>query len=129
MRVDFAYYPFKNLKPRRKWEGLQVDALEDMAANKAMALIDRHEPKDALDLYFLLKKTPLTLGRLARAVHKKFGVSVDQLTLLNYALIGSKSLGRIKPLLIGDGAEKNKLIDEVVAYFSKESAEVLRSRL
>ena len=33
-----------------------VDSLDDMAANKTMAMIDRTEPKDAFDIYFILKK-------------------------------------------------------------------------
>ena len=43
--------------------------------NKLMALSDRREPKDFVDLYFAVKSRPdLDLARLVQAVEAKFGV-------------------------------------------------------
>jgi len=38
-----------------------VDSLEDIAANKIMALFDRNDPKDLVDLYFFLTKKNIKL--------------------------------------------------------------------
>jgi predicted nucleotidyltransferase component of viral defense system len=35
---------------------VRVDSEYDIAANKLMALVDRFDPKDCVDLYFLLQK-------------------------------------------------------------------------
>jgi len=43
--------------------------------NKLMALSDRREPKDFVDLYFAVKSRPdLDLARLVQATESKFGV-------------------------------------------------------
>ena len=54
VRFEFVHYQFPKLKPRKKWQGVLVDSLEDLAANKTMALVERHAPKDAVDIYFLM---------------------------------------------------------------------------
>ena len=57
LRVEFVYYNHTK-KPinrnREKYEGVYIDSLEDIAANKFFAFFDRSEPKDLLDLYFLI---------------------------------------------------------------------------
>ncbi|MBI5479160.1 MAG: nucleotidyl transferase AbiEii/AbiGii toxin family protein [Deltaproteobacteria bacterium] len=54
-RIDLAEdTPFRlaPVSPGRA-EGLDLDSLEDLAANKIAALFDRAEPKDFVDVYFL----------------------------------------------------------------------------
>ena len=51
----------------------------DIAINKLMALTDRFDPKDFVDLYFLIPKYPLSRSR--DGVAKKFGIRFDPVLL------------------------------------------------
>ena len=73
--VEFTYYPFPRSEEGLLIEGLHIDSLKDIVVNKLMALSDRREPKDFVDLYFAVKSRPdLDLARLVQAVEAKFGV-------------------------------------------------------
>jgi len=56
LKVEFTFYPFKNIAPRRKVGDLWVDSLEDIFVNKLAALADRNEVKDIMDIYFILRE-------------------------------------------------------------------------
>ncbi|MCD6133623.1 MAG: nucleotidyl transferase AbiEii/AbiGii toxin family protein [Deltaproteobacteria bacterium] len=56
LKVEFTFYPFKNVAPRRKVGDLWVDSFEDIFVNKLAALADRNEVKDIMDIYFILKE-------------------------------------------------------------------------
>ncbi len=81
LKVEFTYYPFPQLNPPQRKEGVLIDSLEDIAANKLMALIDRIEAKDFVDLYFLITKGGFTLKRIAEFVKQKFDFTLDPITL------------------------------------------------
>ena len=74
LKVEFTLYPFPHLAPAMKKEGLLVDSLLDIGANKLFALFDRNEPKDFVDLYFILKK--LSIKTLISGVKKKFDFTI-----------------------------------------------------
>jgi predicted nucleotidyltransferase component of viral defense system len=48
----------------RDFGGIRVDALENIAANKIVALFGRATPRDFVDLYFILNETDLSLDTL-----------------------------------------------------------------
>lgn len=129
VRCEFLWYNFPPLKPRRRWHGVLVDSLEDLAANKLMATMERYQPKDVVDLYFILKKTKLTLPRMLKLAGKKFGLSVSLSTCYAEILRGCKNLAAIKPLLFGSPDEQEVTIRNIQAFFSKESARCLRQEL
>lgn len=79
LKIEFTKYPFKQLEKPLKKDGILIDSLRDIAANKLMALLDRFDPKDFVDLYFLLKK--FTLRRIQRDAEKKFGTKIADLYL------------------------------------------------
>lgn len=56
LRLEFVHYEHPKLRPRKQWRGIELDSLEDIATNKVMAFFDRNDPKDLVDLYFLLTK-------------------------------------------------------------------------
>lgn len=75
LKVEFTQYPFSAVKKRRKVDGLYIDSLEDILVNKLMALSDRCDPKDYVDLYFILKGQPrFKLGKFITKAEKKFGI-------------------------------------------------------
>lgn len=81
LKVEFTSYPFAALHPRMRQGGVLVDSLEDLAANKMMALIDRVEPKDFTDLYFLLHENHITIDHIRSLVEQKFYFSINPVTL------------------------------------------------
>lgn len=75
IKLDFVYDPFKRLTRGKKIQGVRVDSLEDIGANKLMTVTQRSEIKDFVDLYFLLQK--FTFWDLFYFVRKKFRIELD----------------------------------------------------
>ncbi len=79
LKVDFGYYPYKNLEKNVIQDGLKIDSLTDIAANKLFTISQRYEVKDFVDLYFLLQK--FTVWDLLQAVKIKFRMGIEPLLL------------------------------------------------
>ncbi len=124
VKIEFARYEFKNLKPRKMWQGIFVDSLEDMAANKTMAMIDRHEPKDVFDIYFLLKRNFFKPQTLLNLVEKKFGVKFPITLFWSEAIVKARQLTELKPLLIT--SQKEKLLKEIAGFIEEQSAKTVK---
>lgn len=120
-KIEFTKYPFPQLEKVNMFEGLKVDSERDIAVNKLLTIADRFDPKDYVDLYFLLSRHPLE--DLRRGVEKKFGVKLDYLT------IGSL-FGRVKDIVALPRMVKLLSIEELKKFFSKEakklSSEILK---
>jgi predicted nucleotidyltransferase component of viral defense system len=78
-KVDFAYYPHKRLEPGKKVQNIAIDSLKDIGANKLLAVNQRVEVKDFVDLYFLLQK--FTVWDLIYGVERKFRLELDLVLL------------------------------------------------
>ncbi len=128
VRLEFVHYDFPALKPRKRWRGVLIDSLEDLAANKTMAAIERHEPKDVVDVYYLVTKRKMSLPKLLKLVNKKFGLKIDESTLLSELLHGSSRLNEIKAMLLGKSTQREKKLTQIKDYFQNLSAELLRQR-
>lgn len=128
LRLEFVYFGHRQLRPRKKWQGLTIDSLEDIAANKVMALFDRIDPKDLVDIYFLLKK--FQPKKLLELVEKKFDIVFDVSSLWSECQKGLKDLDTITPLLIAKTEdEKRKIIQEIKNYFEKQGTRYLHEML
>jgi predicted nucleotidyltransferase component of viral defense system len=55
----------------RNFGRINVDALENIAANKVLALFGRATPRDFVDLYFILNETDLSLNALLDMAKQK----------------------------------------------------------
>lgn len=126
IRFEFVHYAFPALHKRTRWRGILVDSLEDIAANKVMALLDRREPKDAVDLYYLMTKKYFTVEALIRLAQKKFEVAVDASDFWGRLLWGSKQLGEIRTILHGNPRTQARTVKKIQDYVSKQSAAALR---
>jgi hypothetical protein len=74
LRVEFVHCDFEPLEPPRPRYGrLRVDGLRDILANKLSAVVDRVEPKDFADLFFLLHRPGIDLTRGISDCRRKFG--------------------------------------------------------
>ena len=79
LKMEFTQYSFEPLDKKLKKNGIKVDSFHDIAAGKLMALLDRFDPKDFVDLYFILKKRSLAFVR--KDAEKKFGIHISNLFL------------------------------------------------
>lgn len=75
LKVDFAHQNYKRLGKREIIGGVHVDSLIDIAVNKLLTITQRSEPKDFIDLYFLLQK--FSLWDLMTGVNNKFRIEIE----------------------------------------------------
>lgn len=131
LRVEFVYYndEKKQIKERGKLLGIVVDSLEDVAANKVMAYLDRNEPKDLFDIYFLLTKGGFTPQKLLVLAAQKFGVEIPESLFWSEAFKSLPLLSELAPLLDNVVSEKKELFRQIEVYFKDGSSRFLRNNV
>lgn len=73
LRVDLGLdSPFRFLPPVVSREGVLVNSYEDLCIDKLLAYYGRAEPRDAVDLHFILQQEPLDV-LMERAAQKDSG--------------------------------------------------------
>lgn len=75
LKVEFSTYPFKSVEERTKVGRLVVDSLLNIVTGKLFALTDRYDPKDFVDLYFVLRNYDRKLDDLIRKTEERFEIS------------------------------------------------------
>jgi len=122
LRIEFVYYNHekKTLKKRKKFLGVFIDSLEDIAANKLIAFFDRSEPKDVFDLYFIFTKTKITPKKLIKLTQKKFGILVSLVDLWGKAVLIMEKMDELEPLILGEENEKKALFEKIKDYFKEQ---------
>ena len=81
LKVDFNYYPFPRINKGKKWHGLAVDSLEDIAANKIHTISTKPRERDFVDIYFIMKKENYSLRKLIDLARAKFDWPIDPIQL------------------------------------------------
>lgn len=75
LKVEFTRYPFRRIASGEQIEGVSLDSLVDILVNKLVALTDRKDPKDFVDVYAIFLGRPeLDFSRMIGAAEDKFGV-------------------------------------------------------
>lgn len=123
LQLEFVYFPFKPIGGLKliKEFNIKINSLKDLAANKILAVYERHEPKDVFDIYFILHKKRFNLKKLLEDVNKKFGVEIDEADLAAKILRGVEELKKIKPLLL----EEKDFYKEIKDFFSEKASRYL----
>lgn len=81
-KLDFGQYPFPLIEKPKQLAGLQIEALYDIAVDKAHTISVRPRLRDFVDLYFILQeKKEWNLIDLLQKAFEKFGIKVDPLQL------------------------------------------------
>ena len=108
LKVEFVRFEHPQLDERRLWNayGILVDSLNDMAANKTLALLDRQEPKDVVDLYYLMTKGGVSQESLVILLKQKFGIDYKSFSLVGDLLSASRGIGELTPLLTAPNKEE-----------------------
>jgi len=79
LKLDFSFYPYKQLEKGDPIENLPIDSLFDIATNKIVTVSQRNDVKDFVDLYYLLQK--FSLWDLISAAKLKFKLEIDPFLL------------------------------------------------
>ncbi len=85
LKVDFSYYPYKQLKPAKIDMGISIDSRFDIAVNKLVTLTQRQDIKDFVDCYFLWQQE--SFYDLIAGMEKKFRLSYDPITFASDLLM------------------------------------------
>jgi len=76
LKVDFVKDVPVHFGATREIDGLRLDSLENIGANKVLAVFGRTDAKDFIDLYWILQRTNLVFDDLyALAKEKDLGLS------------------------------------------------------
>src|SRR3990167_9977658 len=79
LKVDFLDFPYKRIEKGLIYKGVEIDSERDIGANKILTINLENNPKDYVDLYFLLKK--FTIWDFIYAVEAKFRIQLDLISL------------------------------------------------
>jgi predicted nucleotidyltransferase component of viral defense system len=79
LKIEFAFYPFQPIQKPLIQNGIRIDSFRDITAGKLMALLDRFEPKDFVDLYFILQTR--TLKQVWKDTENKFDIKIPPIFL------------------------------------------------
>ncbi|MBI5701072.1 nucleotidyl transferase AbiEii/AbiGii toxin family protein [Candidatus Saganbacteria bacterium] len=115
LKVEFSRYPFAQFNKPEIKDGIKIDSLRDISANKLMALLDRFDPKDFVDLYFILKTSKLE--NIRKDAEKKFAVKISSLFL-------GGELAKVKRIVALPKMIKQITIEELKHFFSDQAEEL-----
>ena len=111
-KIEFTKYPFKQINLPAEKDGILVDSEYDIAVNKLMTVVERFDPKDFVDLYFLLPK--YSLLELKNGVQKKFEHTLDPIFL-------GAELSKVKRIEALPKMLKSLSVDELKDFFTQEA--------
>lgn len=86
LKVDFNYYPFPRIEPGKKYKGLSIDSVYDIAVNKLHTMFMKPRSRDYVDLYFILTRENYSLDKLIIDAKTKFDWHIDKVTLASQFL-------------------------------------------
>ena len=116
----FAYYPFDPIDRRPLWNGLRVESLLDMTVNKLQAMLTRFQPRDFVDMFFLLREGPeRDTDRLLDYVRAKFDVGADRLSLAARMLL-ARDIGELPRML------RPMTLEELISFFEEQARIIVR---
>ena len=123
IKTEFTYFPFSRIETAKKFGGLQIDSLIDIAANKIFTIYKKPRSRDFIDLYFILTgKQSWTIDYLAEKAQIKFDTYINPIQL-GAQFIKSETL-KDYPAMI-----KQIEDNEWQSFFIEESKKLVESKL
>ncbi|TSC85731.1 MAG: Uncharacterized protein G01um101416_802 [Microgenomates group bacterium Gr01-1014_16] len=86
LKIDFNYYPFPLIRQGKKYKGLTIDSVYDIAANKLHTMFMKPRSRDYVDLYFILTREKYPLDKLIVDAKAKFDWHIEKSTLASQFL-------------------------------------------
>lgn len=115
LKVEFTHYPFAQLEAPTPKDGVLIDSMRDIAANKLITILDRFDPKDFVDLFFIFQTRDLALVR--KDAETKFDMKIGDIFL------GSE-LAKVRRIETLPKMLKSLTIVELKAFFSDKAREL-----
>ncbi len=112
LKIEFTRYPFPQFEQPAIVDGIPVDSFRDVAANKLMAMLDRFDPKDFVDVFFILQNQ--TLDTLRKNAQTKFDITIEPL-FLGSELVKARRISALPRML------KPLTIEELKDFFLTEA--------
>jgi len=82
LKVEFTYFPFHQIKPPDKKDGIRVNSLTDIATDKAFTIAQSPRARDFIDLYYILKSNKnISFEGLIKMARAKFDWHIDPIQL------------------------------------------------
>lgn len=81
LKLEFTYYPFRQIETLAKKAGLRVDSLLDIAVNKTFTISQNPRTRDFIDLYFIINKKGWDFFELLKKARIKFDWHIDPINL------------------------------------------------
>ncbi len=122
LKVEFTRYPFSRCEAGRDVAGVRIDSLRDILSNKLLALTERSEPKDFVDIYCGVGAPGApALDPLVEAAERKFGVRGVRHMLRARFLAPVPPLGGLEMRIPVDPAEVGRFFRETARRWVRES--------
>jgi predicted nucleotidyltransferase component of viral defense system len=80
LKTEFTKY-YKPLYPLQIQDGLQIESINDIFLNKIACIIDRYDPKDYIDLFYLRDDKRIDLIDIQTRYEQKFKNPISNSTL------------------------------------------------
>jgi len=114
VKVEFDYFPFKRLQKGKKFKGIEIDSLFDLAVNKLNTILTRRYARDYIDLYFILRQEEYSWQKLLNGIRKKFSWQVDPFNL-------AVRLGKIEELHDYPRMIKKFSRSQMIKFYQKQA--------
>jgi hypothetical protein len=121
VKVEFAPLYFPRLHPREERSGIFVDSLEDIAANKVLAMADRFDPKDFIDVYFLCHRQGCSILDLVAIARRKHDAPYKYSMRLSRIVEQAPSLAAVRLV-------RPLAAEEVLEFFRSAEAQLVRAQ-
>lgn len=81
LKTEFTYYPFPQIDASKKFLGVSVDSVYDIAVNKLFTIYQKPRSRDFMDLYMIINRYGYKLDDLLSKASAKFDWHIDSLKL------------------------------------------------
>ncbi len=81
IKVDFNYFPFKQINKFKVFQGFKIDSLFDLTVNKINLILTRTNIRDYMDFYFIQKEKDYSWSEIIDGIKKKYSWEIDKLNL------------------------------------------------
>ncbi|MBU0708305.1 nucleotidyl transferase AbiEii/AbiGii toxin family protein [Patescibacteria group bacterium] len=86
LKLEFTYFPFKQIESPHLHDGLPVDSLLDIAVNKTFTIAQNPRGRDFFDLYIIMNKQDWHIDELLKKARIKFDWHIDPLLFASQLL-------------------------------------------
>ena len=82
LKIEFTYFPFHQVEPPDRKDGICVNSLVDIATDKTFTIVQNPRARDFIDLYCILKANKnISFEKLIKMARVKFDWHIDPIQL------------------------------------------------